>query len=188
MVVIVAPSGAGKTTLAKRLMRDYPDLVFSVSATTRPPRPHEVPGKDYYFLSREEFEQKIQEGGFLEWEEFYSGYRYGTLRGAVEEQLEQGNSVLFDVEVKGAMNIKSIYGEGCLSIFIKPPSLKALEHRLRNRGTENEQTLQMRMQRARMELEYENKFDCVIVNNDLETAYKELRQHVDCFMNETDQS
>lgn len=175
VVVLTAPSGAGKTTIAKKLLSELPWLRFSVSATTRPPRAGEVHGRDYYFLDNPTFDQYIGEGRFLEWEEFYSGRRYGTLRPAVEEQLEKGFFVLFDVEVKGAVSLKNVYGAACLSIFIKPPDIHTLRSRLLSRGTEDEATLATRLERAEMELQQAHKFDEVVVNDDFEEAYTRVR-------------
>src|SRR5262245_44281975 len=128
VIVLVAPSGAGKTSIVQRLIKDYGDKIkFSVSATTRPPRPEEVTGVHYHFLSKEDFDTRIAHGDFLEWAEFYNGRQYGTLRSAVENLLDASNFVLLDIEVKGAMNVKSMYGDQCLTIFIKPPSLEVLK-------------------------------------------------------------
>jgi guanylate kinase len=183
IIVVVAPSGSGKTTIVKRLMQELPILRFSVSATTRNPRVGEIHGKDYYFLEREEFDSKIAEGDFLEWEEFYGGKRYGTLRSDVENQLDKGYFCVLDVEVKGALNVKSIYKEQALSIFIKPPSLAALKQRLENRGTETPETLQLRLERAEMEMKYETSFDYTVVNDDLEIAYDQVKNLVQSFIN-----
>ena len=183
LIILVAPSGAGKTTLAKRLFADFEDLKFSVSATTRPPRKGKVNGKHYHFLSDKEFQARIDQNDFLEWEEFYGGKRYGTLRSEVDKKLKIGYFILLDVEVKGAVNINEIYGDECLSIFVQPPSLDVLKQRLISRGTENEDTLALRLERAKEELTYADRFDRVIINDYLETAYSQIKQAVLKFMN-----
>ena len=183
VIILIAPSGTGKTTLAKRLLENFPNLKFSVSATTRAARPHETHGKDYYFLSDEEFDEAIANGKFLEWEEFYGGVRYGSLISNVEKELEKGYFMLFDIEVKGALNVKAHYSDEALAVFIKPPSDSSLIERLRSRGTETNETLQLRLDRARMEMEYADRFDHVIINDDLEQCYKELSELVATFMN-----
>lgn len=182
IIILVAPSGAGKTTLAQRLLKDFPNLKFSVSATTRPPRDHEIDKKDYHFLSPEQFDSAINKDDFLEWEEFYGGKRYGTLRSEVENELNKGYFILFDIEVKGALNVKAQYGDNALAVFIKPPSDEVLIERLKNRGTETESTLQLRLDRARMELTYADHFDYVIINDDLEKCYRQLHERVSSFM------
>jgi len=184
VIILVAPSGGGKTTLAKRLFKDFENLKFSVSATTRPPRKGEEHGKHYYFLSEADFDTKIKEHAFLEWEEFYGGKKYGTLRSEVDKKLNSGYFVLLDIEVKGAVNVKDIYGSECLSLFIKPPSTKVLKQRLTNRGTEDEETLALRLERAKEELTYADQFDQIVINDDLDTAYEEVKQAVSNFMNQ----
>jgi guanylate kinase len=183
LIILVAPSGAGKSSLAKRLFKDFEELKFSVSATTRAPRKGEKNGIHYHFLTEIEFQQKIDDNDFLEWEEFYGGKRYGTLRSEVDKRLKLGYFVLLDVEVKGALNITEIYGDECLSIFVEPPSLEVLKQRLMARGTENEETLALRLERAKEELTYADQFDRVIINDDLETAYAQTKQAVLKFMN-----
>lgn len=183
IIILVAPSGAGKTTLARKLMNEFPNIRFSVSATTRPPRINEIHGKDYFFLSPEEFQAAINNHDFLEWEEFYGGMRYGSLISEVEKELNNGYFVLFDIEVKGALNVKAQYGSKALAVFIRPPSDSVLLERLRSRGTESNATLQMRLERARMELGYADRFDHVIINDDLDRCYVELRDIVSSFIN-----
>lgn len=185
VIVIVAPSGAGKTTIAQRLLKDYPKIKFSVSATTRSPREGEVHGEDYYFLSDEEFERKIADEEFLEWE-FYSGNRYGTLRSEVDKLVESGYFPLLDIEVKGALNVQQLYESDAISIFIEPPSMDELEDRLSNRGSETDKTLLKRMERAELEMEYAKHFDYSVVNDDLETAYAEVKEIIEPFI--TDKS
>ena len=182
VIILVAPSGGGKTTLARRLFKDFENLKFSVSATTRPPRKGEENGQHYYFLSEEDFDKKVSEGAFLEWEEFYGGKKYGTLRSEVDKKLKSGYFVLLDIEVKGAVNVKNIYGDNSLSLFIKPPSIEVLKQRLQHRGTEDDETLTLRLERAKKELSYADRFDQIIINDDLETAYAEVKEAVENFM------
>ena len=183
VLILVAPSGGGKSTIAKRLFQDFPELKFSVSATTRNPREGEENGTHYHFLSPEEFQHRIDSDDFLEWEEFYGGSRYGTLRSEVDKILNSGYFILLDIEIKGALNVKQIYGNESLSLFIQPPSFEVLEQRLRERGTETEETLALRLERAKEELETADKFDRIIINDDLETAYNEVKSIVSNFMN-----
>ncbi len=185
IVILVAPSGTGKTTLTRRLMNEFPNLKFSVSATTRSPRKQETRGKDYYFMNEELFQQAVDHKQFLEWEEVYGGIRYGTLISEVENKLQKGYFVLLDIEVKGALHVKTQYGDDALAIFIRPPSDAVLIERLKNRGTENDDALQLRLNRARMELGYAEQFDHVILNDDLDRCYKELSELVASFMKET---
>lgn len=181
----MAPSGAGKTTLARILLKEFPQIKFSISATTRPPRKEEVEGEDYYFLSDEEFDQKIEKGEFLEWE-FYSGNKYGTLQSEVDKLMETGYFPLLDIEVKGALNVQRIYKSKAVSIFIKPPSMTVLAERLKNRGSETDESLKKRLQRAEMELSYADRFDYIVINDDLETAYAEVKEIIEPYI--TDQS
>ena len=184
VIILVAPSGGGKTTLARRLFKEFEELKFSVSATTRPARKGEVDGKHYYFLSDSDFDQKVSAGEFLEWEEFYGGKKYGTLRSEVDKKLNSGYFVLLDIEVKGAVNIKKIYGDESLSLFIQPPSIDVLKQRLIDRGTEDDETLALRLERAKKELTYADQFDQVIINDNLDTAYAEVKEAVLKFMNQ----
>ena len=186
--MLVAPSGAGKTTIAKRLLSELDVLSFSTSATTRPPRENETHGKDYFFLSPDQFQEHIDNGDFVEWEEFYGGKRYGTLKREVENKLKNGYFILLDLEVKGAMNVKEQFGNACLTIFIKPPSLQVLRERLIGRGSESEETLQRRLARAEYELSLENKFDLVILNDVLEQAFDDARSAVLDEIDKTNQS
>lgn len=182
LIILVAPSGAGKTTIARKLLDNFSRIKFSTSATTRGPRNGEVHGEDYFFISREEFDRLIENDGFLEWEEFYNGARYGTLRSEVDKLIESGYFPLLDIEVKGALNVKQMYGTRCVSIFIRPPSLEELKKRLINRNTENEQSLELRLQRAKEELKYADAFDYVVVNDDLETAYRQVKKIIKTFI------
>ncbi|MEX0608602.1 MAG: guanylate kinase [Balneolaceae bacterium] len=183
VIILVAPSGAGKTSLASKLFEEVDGLRFSVSAATRPPRKTEKDGIHYYFLSDDDFNQKIAGGEFLEWEEFYGGKKYGTLRSEVDKKLNSGYFVLLDIEVKGALSIKQIYGDECLSLFIQPPSLDTLQQRLEARGTEDNETLSLRLERAKKELTYADQFDQIIINDDFDTAYEQVKKAVINFMN-----
>lgn len=172
LTVITGPSGVGKGTLVAELLRRHPAIWLSVSATTRPPRSGEEEGSSYFFLSRERFEQLVQEGGFLEWAEF-AGNLYGTPRRPVEERLAAGRSVLLEIELEGARRVRQTFPTG-YQLFIKPPSLEELERRIRGRGTDSEEAIRRRLQRARVELAAEGEFDAVLVNGDLEAAVAEL--------------
>jgi len=173
ILVFTAPSGAGKTTLVRHLLEKFPEkMAFSVSATTRPPRAHEEHGKDYYFLSKEDFREGIASSKFLEFEEVYADQFYGTLRSEISRVWSEGKAVVFDVEVKGAAAIKAAYPESACVVFISPPSPKVLFDRLRARGTEDEDSLKKRIARAKEELMYRDRFDYVLVNDDLNEAKK----------------
>lgn len=176
LFVFSAPSGSGKTTIVRKLLREFDDLVFSISATTRKRRGNEVEGKDYFFINEEEFKRKIENEEFIEWEKFY-GYYYGTLKSFVDKQLEQNKSVLLEVDVKGAVRIKKKYSNSVL-IFIAPPSKEVLKQRLINRKTETAEDLQKRIERAEMELEYKDKFDYVVINENLDKAIEEVKKIV----------
>ena len=182
LIVITAPSGAGKTTIAKYLLEQIPSLEFSVSATTRAKRSEETEGADYYFLSPEEFKKKIAGNEFVEWEEVYAGTFYGTLKKEIDRIREKEQNVLFDVDVKGAMSIKHLYPEDTLTIFIKVPSLEILENRLRLRGNETEESLKKRLIKAHEELTFEDQFDVVIINDGLDDALKEVEEIVQKFL------
>ncbi|MGI9174987.1 MAG: guanylate kinase [Rhodothermales bacterium] len=181
IIVLTAPSGAGKTTIAQRVLEAIPEIRFSVSATTRPARPHEQDGIDYHFVSPEEFEALIAEGELLEYEEVYPGRFYGTLRAEVDRLAEEV-PVLLDVEVKGALNVKRLFGDNALVLFIRPPSLEALEARLQARGTETSATLRTRLERARKEIAFADRFDATIVNDRLEEAVEETLRAVRSFL------
>ncbi|GMT46289.1 MAG: guanylate kinase [bacterium] len=182
LIIFSAPSGSGKTTLVRYIMAHLPRLSFSVSATSRLPRPGEKNGVDYYFISADEFKQKIKEDAFVEWQEVYENQFYGTLRSEVEKIRARGDSVAFDVDVKGGVNIKKIYGADALALFVKPPSLAVLEERLRHRSTESEEGLRKRLDRAAYELSFEKLFDKVLVNDDLEKARKDTLETVRDFI------
>lgn len=182
MFIFTAPSGAGKTTIVRHLLKTYDFLDFSVSATTRSKRDHEVDGKDYHFLSPEEFRSKVDAGDFIEWEEVYQDQYYGTLKSEVDRVWELGKHIVFDIEVKGATNIKELYGEKCEATFIKPPSLEILIERLTNRNTESASSLRKRIARVKNEMTYQNTFDKVLVNDLLQVALKEAEFIIETFV------
>ncbi len=184
LIIFSAPSGAGKTTIVKRLLEKHGDkLAFSISASTRAPRGAEVDGKDYYFTSKEDFLHKIAKHEFIEFEEVYAGTFYGTLRKEVERIWAEGKSVIFDIDVVGGLRLKSKFPEKALAIFVNPPSLEVLKDRLRGRGTDTEEKLQERFAKAESELSYADKFDVVLNNFDLDTACDEAEQLVVDFLN-----
>lgn len=182
LIIVSAPSGAGKTTLVKYLLEEISTLEFSVSCATRNPRENEMDGKDYYFISTREFKEKIENQEFAEWEEVYKNNFYGTLKSEIERIWANGKQVIFDIDVVGGLNLKKLYPENSLAIFIMPPSVEELENRLRNRNTESEEKLQMRINKAEQELLLASKFDRIIVNNDLEKSKMEIRELVENFM------
>jgi guanylate kinase len=182
LIIFSAPSGSGKTTLLRYVMSQLPRLSFSVSATSRPPRPGEKNGYDYFFISVEEFKKKIAENAFVEWEEVYENQFYGSLRSEVEKIRKRGESVAFDVDVKGGISIKKLYGDEALAVFVRPPSVAVLEKRLRHRSTESEESIRQRIDRAAYELTFEKYFDKVLVNDNLENARKEALEIVRDFI------
>lgn len=173
MFVVSAPSGTGKTTIIKQSQEYLPDIVFSVSHTTRSPRPNEVNGKDYFFISESEFKSKISENDFLEWAEVHGNY-YGTSKSQIQDQVKKGKIVILDIDVQGAMQVKDSDELNPVYIFIEPPSVDELEKRLLNRATENEISLRKRISNARNELTFKNRYDYVIVNDDLDTAVQKF--------------
>ena len=176
LLIFTAPSGAGKTTIVRHLLQHFGELAFSVSATNRPMRPGEEDGVSYHFLTTEEFHDKIAAGEFIEFEEVYPGRMYGTLRSEVERLWARGRTVVFDIEVKGATNIKRQFPDNSYAVFVNPPSPEVLFQRLRDRSTESAVELEARIDRAGMELEYVNTFDRVLENDDLETALAEAEE------------
>lgn len=182
LFVFSAPSGSGKTTLVKHLLTENLPLGFSISATSRKPRGKEKNGIDYHFLSSSDFQNKIKENAFIEYEEVYNGIFYGTLKSELKRLWAQGKHVLFDIDVKGGINIKKQYPQNTLALFIQPPSKKILEERLRGRGTESEDNIQMRLARAEEEMSFAVQFDSVIINDHLETAKKEVVRQVRRFI------
>ncbi len=190
-ILFSAPSGCGKTTIIKELMASTPkgsfrpsNLSFSISATSRAPRGEEVDGKDYYFLSHEDFKARVERDEFLEWEEVYSGTCYGTLKSEVERIWNEGKVIVFDVDVNGGKNIKRYFGKDALSIFVMPPSVEVLEQRLRSRGTDSEEAIVKRLARSAEELKQAPQFDVTIVNDDLRRAVEETRNVIERFLNE----
>ena len=182
ILIFSSPSGAGKTTIVRHLLKTFPNLAFSVSATTRPRRPHETDGKDYYFLTVEDFKKKIKERAFVEWEEVYKGNYYGTLKQEIQHLLDKGLHVVFDVDVKGALNIKKQYGDHTLSVFVMPPSIGELGKRLRHRSTDPEESIHERISKAGREMEYAPEFDIVLVNDKLKEALAKAEEIVQNFI------
>lgn len=183
MIVFTAPSGAGKTTIVRHLLSKYRDqLAFSVSATTRPRRTNEEDGKDYYFMSEEEFKVLIDEDQFIEWEEVYFGRYYGTLKTEVDRLVEQGKKLLFDIDVHGAQSIKKRYGDRCLAIFVKPPSFSVLVQRLKNRQTENLDSFKKRVDKVKKEMLFEHSFDFVLLNDELDKTLLEAEKIIEKYL------
>lgn len=182
LIIVSAPSGAGKTTIVRHLLSLPLPLSFSVSATSRAPRGGEKDGRDYYFLTSGEFCNKIDAGEFLEWEEVYPGTFYGTLRSEVDRIWGEGRSVVFDVDVVGGLNIKRIFGDKALAIFVQPPSVEVLHRRLRDRSTENEEKIATRIAKAEYEMSFAPRFDVILVNDKLETALAEAETVVTTFL------
>lgn len=185
LIILTAPSGAGKTTIVRYLLEQVPELAFSVSATTRARRPNEVEGLDYYYIGVEAFQGLIAEEAFAEWQEVYPNQYYGTLHSEMERIWQEGKHIVFDIDVKGAANLKKAYPNQSLAIFIKPPSKEALFERLRQRNTETEESLRKRLIKAEEELTFENKFDHILVNDVLEDALAEALQLVRQFLRHT---
>jgi guanylate kinase len=177
LIVFAAPAGGGKTTVIRKLLAAHPDWIFSVSATTRLPRAGEVNGREYHFLSDTEFRERIETGDFLEYEDVH-GNLYGTLRSETEKHLQSGDTVVFDLDVKGAKSIKAAYPHA-LTIFLKPPSLDVLRKRLEARGTESAETIERRLSRAKMEMEYGEEFDAVIVNDKLDDTVASVERAIE---------
>jgi len=181
-IILCAPSGAGKTSITKYLLQQDLGLQFSISACNREARAGETDGVDYHFLSTEVFKDKIEKDEFSEWEEVYKDNYYGTLKSEINRIWENGNSVIFDVDVEGGLSLTKHFGEKALAIFINPPSFEALEERLRARGTETEEKIQNRLAKAGKEMEYAKWFDYVVVNDNLETAQQEVLSLVKSFL------
>ncbi|MGQ9620181.1 MAG: guanylate kinase [Bacteroidales bacterium] len=184
VIIVSAPSGAGKSTIIKHLLDSGINLEFSVSATTRLPRGGEKNGVEYYFLSVDEFKEKIKNGEFIEWEEVYKNQFYGTLKSELERIWIKNKHILFDVDVKGGISLKKIFGKNALSVFIMPPSIEELEKRLIKRGSDTPEKIKMRVQKAGIEMKSAGSFDCIVVNDDLDKAKNEAYFLVNNFLNE----
>ena len=183
LIIFSAPSGSGKTTLVRHLLSVMPDkLQFSISATSRPKRGVELNGKDYHYLTVDEFKEKIKNNEFLEWEEVYAGTHYGTLRSEVERIWKEGKNVIFDIDVQGGLNLKHQFGDKALAVFVMPPSIKILEQRLNSRQTDSPESIALRVEKAEQELQTAKLFDCFILNEHLETAFKECERVVNEFL------
>lgn len=181
-ILFSAPSGCGKTTIIKQLLQYFDCFEFSISATSRQPRGGEQDGVDYYFLTHDNFKERVAAGDFLEWEEVYQGTCYGTLKSEIDRIWDNGHVIVFDVDVNGGINIKKYFGDNALSIFVMPPSVEVLEQRLRSRGTDSEESIIKRLNRSAEELKQSPKFDVTIVNDDLATAVEETRRVVEKYL------
>ena len=182
VIIFSAPSGSGKSTIVRHILELYPDMEFSVSATSRPPRGEEVHGREYYFISNEEFSRRVEAGEFVEWEQVYAGRCYGTLKSEIERIWAKGHVVIFDVDVKGGVNLKNYFGDDAFSVFIKAPSIEELRRRLVLRGTDTPEAREERVAKASEEMTWQDKFDFVLVNDDLQTAYAEAEKAVAAFL------
>jgi len=182
LIIFSAPSGSGKSTIVNTLLKKKDDLEFSISATSRAPRGTEQNGKEYYFLTPDEFRKKIENDELLEWEEVYKDTYYGTLKSEVERITSKGKNVVFDVDVVGGSNIKKMYGDDALAIFIQPPSIEELQKRLVLRGTDSPEKIKERVAKASHELTYADKFDVIVVNDDLEKAVRETERAINEFL------
>ncbi len=181
-IIFSAPSGSGKTTIVKHLLENNPDLGFSISASTRDRRGRsEQDGKDYHFLSPQEFKQKLDQDEFIEWEEVYAGNFYGTLKSEIHRIWDEGKNVVFDVDVKGGINLKKYFGDKALAIFVKVPSLEVLKQRLNDRGTESSDSLSRRIFKAEFEMSFQDRFDAVLINEQLEKSLAEAQQLYEAF-------
>ena len=181
-ILFSAPSGCGKTTIIRELLKRFDCFEFSISATSRAPREGERDGVDYYYLSREEFLSRVRQGLFLEWEEVFTGVCYGTLKSEIDRIWDNGHVIIFDVDVKGGMNIKKYFGPDALAIFVKPPSMKVLEQRLRNRGTEKEEDIALRLARSAEEMTLADSFDVAILNDNLDDAVDRTQQIINTYL------
>jgi guanylate kinase len=182
LIIFSAPSGSGKTTIVHHLLKSVPGLEFSVSATSRKKRPGEENGEDYHFLSPQDFREKIARNEFIEWEEVYENQYYGTLRSEVDRILHKGRNIIFDVDVRGGLNIKRQYGRDSLSVFVQVPSVRELKKRLKSRSTESEESLRKRISKAREEMSYAGQFDIILVNDELSETLRKAEELVKEFL------
>ena len=184
LVILSAPSGAGKSTIINSLLKDNDiKLEFSISACNRAPRKGEINGKDYYFLSTDEFKQRVAKDEFIEWEEVYADHYYGTLKSEIKRITERGNNVIFDIDIIGGLNIKKQYLNNAISIFVMPPSVDELERRLRTRGTDSDRNIKKRVDKAKHEISFSSKFDKIVVNDNIETAISDTKKIIFDFIN-----
>jgi len=182
-IIFCAPSGSGKTTIVKHLLNKYSNLGFSISACTRDKRGrNEENGKDYHFLSIHDFKERIDNEEFIEWEEVYPGAYYGTLKSEIERMWDEGKNVIFDVDVKGGINIKKYFGDAALAIYVKVPSMEELEKRLRGRGTDSEDSISRRLYKMKFEMEFQNRFDVILTNDDIETSWQKAEELYESFV------
>ena len=184
VIIFSAPSGAGKSTIVNHILGLHPELEFSISATSRSPRGNEQNGKEYYFFTSEQFRQMIAEDKFIEYEEVYAGSFYGTLKSEIERIWAKGHSIIFDIDVKGGVNLKRIFGDNALSILIQAPSVEVLRSRLEGRGTDTPEAIEKRLSKAMSEMEFADaKFDYILINDNLETAFSEAEKVIGEFLN-----
>src|SRR5688572_27172729 len=188
IIIITAPSGAGKTSITRHLLKEYPQLAFSVSAATRPARSNERDGQDYYFITEEEFQNKITNNEFVEWEMVYEGKYYGTLKSELQRIWNKNKVPVLDIDVKGAIHVQQQFPETTLSLFIEPPDVDELRRRLERRGTENQESLMARVNKAAYEISFKHSFDDIIVNDDLDRACAEAEQVVEKFIESGDKN
>ncbi len=182
-IIFCAPSGSGKTTIVKHLLDKYSNLGFSISACTRDKRGrNEENGKDYYFLDIHDFKERIDADEFIEWEEVYPGAYYGTLKSEIERMWAEGKNVIFDVDVKGGLNLKKYFGDSALAIYVKVPSMEELEKRLRGRGTDSEDSISRRLYKMKFEMEFQNRFDVILLNDDIETSWQKAEELYESFV------
>ena len=182
VIIFSAPSGSGKSTIVHHILELHPEMEFSISATSRAPRGDEQEGVDYYYISNEEFRRRIEADEFVEWQQVYAGHHYGTLKSEVERIWEKGHVIIFDVDVKGGVNLKKYFGDDAMSVFVKAPSIEEIRRRLIARGTDTPEAIEERVSKASEEMTYQDKFDYVLMNDDLEEAFREIEDAVAGFL------